>query len=149
MSLQSKKAISPLIAAVLLVVIVVTIGAAVMALVRGYMTEGEQQVTVNKEAIKCGRDTSIGIVLIENTYRICNGTHESDSDLASLNVFLENTGTIDINDAQIRMIGTRGIFQNDSVLDEMLRRGGSTLINMTFDPEVVGSSIPNNCTTYE
>ncbi|MBW2966862.1 hypothetical protein KY362_00080 [Candidatus Woesearchaeota archaeon] len=178
MSLKSKKAISPLIAAVLLVVIVVTIGAAVMALVRGYLTEGEHQVTVNKEAIKCGRDTSVQLVLINNNYQICNGTHEDDEDLASLNFYLENTGTIDVLDAQVRIVGTKGIYQNDTALNSTLRTGGVALVNMTYDPVGIGqfrqvkivprinlpgieehafcsdsgimiTSIPNNCTTYE
>ena len=178
MDLKSRKAISPLIAAVLLVVIVVTIGAAVMALVRGYLTEGEKQVTINKEAIKCGRDTSIELVIINNNYMICNGTNKDDEDLASLNFFIENTGTIDVLDAQVRIVGTRGIVQNDSALNSTLKTGGIALVNMTYDPEGVGSfrevkivprinlpgieehafcsdsgikitAIPNNCTTYE
>jgi hypothetical protein len=167
-----------MIAAVLLVVIVVSIGAAVMALVRTYLTEGETQVTVGKEAIKCGRDVSIDFVVINNNYQICNGTHETDSDLASLNFMIENTGSMDILDAQVRIVGAKGIIQNNSALNGTLRMGGAALVNMSFDPVVVGefrqvkivprinlpgvtehaycsdsgitiSSIPNNCTTYQ
>ena len=178
MLLRIKKAISPLIAAVLLVVIVVTIGAAVMALVRNYLTEGEKQVTVGKESIKCGRDTSIELVLVNNNYQICNGTHATDPDLASLNFYIENTGTTDVIDAQVRIVGTSGIFQNDSVLNDTLLMGHTVLVNMSYSPASVGrfrevkivprinlpgitehafcsdsgikiTSIPNNCTTYQ
>ena len=178
MLLNSKKAISPMIAAVLLVVIVVSIGAAVMALVRTYLTEGEEQVAVGKEAIKCGRDVSIDCVVINDDYQVCNGTHATDSDLASLNLLIENTGTINIKEAQIRIVGTRGVFQNNSVLNGTLKMGGVAMINMSYDPDVIGSfrqvkvvprinlpgitehaycsdagiiieHIPNNCTTYQ
>lgn len=140
MTLRSKKGISPLIAVVLLVVIVVSLGAAVMSLVRNYLTEGEKQVTVEKESIKCGRDTSIELVMVNNNYQICNTTHETDADLASLNMYFENTGTTEVLDAQVRIVGSRGIFQNDSVLNESfkLNPGGTVLVNMSYDPENVG-----------
>jgi flagellin-like protein len=178
MILRGKKAISPIIAAVLLVVIVVSLGAGVMSLVRTYLTEGEEQVIVGKESIKCGRDVSIELVIVNDNYQICNSTHETDDDLASLNFMVENTGTIDILDAQVRMVGNKGIFSNDSVLNGTLHTGGAQLINMSYDPENVGeirqvkivprinlpgitehafcsdsgidiSSVPNNCTTYQ
>ncbi|MFC1741944.1 hypothetical protein ACFL3V_05390 [Nanoarchaeota archaeon] len=168
-----------MIAAVLLVVIVVSIGAAVMALVRTYLTEGEEQVTIGKEAIKCGRDVSIGWVMVQDNYQVCNGTNADDADLASLNMMIENTGTIKIRDIQVRIVGTKGVFQNNSVLDdETFNTGAAVIINMSYDPDVVGSfrqvkavprinlpgvtehaycsdagiaieSIPNNCTTYQ
>lgn len=167
-----------MIAAVLLVVIVVSIGAAVMALVRNYMTEGEQQVTISKEAIKCGRDVAIDFVLVDSNYQICNSTHATDSSLASLNFVIENTGTLKIRDIQVRAVGTRGIIQNNSVLNDSMATGGVVLINMSYDPELLGgfrqvkiiprinlpgqveaaycsdagitvSAVPNNCTTYQ
>ncbi len=140
MLLRGKKAISPIIAAVLLVVVVVSLGAAVMSLVRNYMTEGEEQVNVEKESIKCGRDTSIELVLVNENYQICNGTDPDDTDLASLNFMVENTGTTDVLDMQVRIVGTKGIFKNDSVLNESytLKMGGVVLVNMSYDPESVG-----------
>jgi flagellin-like protein len=176
--LLGKRAISPLIAAVLLVVMVVTIGAAVMAIVRNYVTEGETQVTVGKEQIKCGRDVGLSWVLVDGNYQVCNGTHPTDNDLANLNFMVENTGTIDIMDLQVRAVGSKGIIQNNSVLNATLKTGGIVLINMSYDPTRLGefrqvkivprinlpgitehafcsdsgvtvSSVPNNCTTYQ
>ncbi|HII71892.1 TPA: hypothetical protein HA265_04015 [Candidatus Woesearchaeota archaeon] len=177
MSLKSKKGISPLIAAVLLVVVVVSHGAAVMSLVRNYLTEGEKDVTVGQESIKCGRDVSIGLVMVDGNYQICNGTAE-DADMAALNILIENTGTIDVLDAQVRVVGKDGIFNNNSVLNTTLETGDTQRINMTYDPEVVGEFrqvkivprinlpgiaehaycadsgieveyVPNNCSTYQ
>ncbi len=178
MLLSTKRAISPMIAAVLLVVIVVSIGAAVMALVRNYVTEGEQQVTIGKESIKCGRDVAIDFILVDNSYQICNGTHASDSSLASLNFMIENTGAVKIRDVQVRAVGTIGIIQNNSVLNNTMATGGIALINMSYNPEALGGfrqvkviprinlpgqveaafcteagitvdAVPNNCTTYQ
>ncbi|MFH1064092.1 MAG: hypothetical protein V1729_03360 [Candidatus Woesearchaeota archaeon] len=178
MLLKGKSAISPLIAAVLLVVVVVTLGAAVMTIARNYLTEGEKQVTIGKESIKCGRDVGLGFVLVNDNYQICNGTNADDSDLASLNFMIENTGTVPILDLQVRVVGSSGIIQNDSVLNGTLATGGVQLINMSYDPELLGSfrqvkvvprinlpgitehafcsdagvtisSVPNNCTTYQ
>jgi len=177
MALGSRKAVSPLIAAVLLIVITVTIGAVVMNLIRVYVTEGDKQITEGKEAIRCGRDVGIDLAIVNDNYMICNGTAE-DTDLASLNFLVENTGTMDILDAQVRIVGSKGIYSNDSVFNETLKMGASHLVNMTYDPDSVGSfrqvkivprinlpgvtehafcsdvgititSIPNNCTTYQ
>lgn len=178
MFLRIKKAVSPLIAVVLLIVVVVSIGAAVMSIVRNYLTEGEKQVNIGKESMKCGRDTSIAFVIVNNNYQVCNGTHPDDGNLANLNMLIENTGTTQILDVQIRAVGTNGIVQNDSVLDTALNTGGVAIINMTYDPEVLGgfrqvkvvprislpgvtehafcsdsgitiTSVPNNCTSYQ
>jgi len=140
MLLRGKRAISPIIAAVLLVVVVVSLGAAVMSLVRNFLTEGETQVNVEKEGIRCGRDTSIELVTIDSNYMICNSTDPDDSSMASLNFMIENTGTTDVLDAQVRIVGTDGIFKNDSVLNDTftLKMGGVALVNMTYDPEVTG-----------
>ncbi|MBN1544416.1 hypothetical protein JW898_03050 [Candidatus Woesearchaeota archaeon] len=140
MLLRSKRAISPIIAAVLLVVIVVSLGAAVMSLVRNYLTEGEKQVTIEKEAIKCGRDTSIEWVMVNDNYQICNGTHETENDLASLNFMVENTGTTEVLNLQVRVVGDKGIIQNNSVLNDTftLKPGGVVLVNMSYDPDGVG-----------
>ncbi|MBW2996939.1 hypothetical protein KY349_01210, partial [Candidatus Woesearchaeota archaeon] len=83
---------------------------------------------------------SIELVMIDNNYQICNSTHEDEDDLASLNFYFENTGTTEVLDAQVRIVGSRGIFQNDSVLNEsfQLNPGGTVLVNMSFDPENVG-----------
>jgi flagellin-like protein len=177
MIFRSKKAVSPLIAAVLLVVITVTIGAVVMSIIRTYTTEGEKQITVGKEAIKCGRDVSIELVLVNGNYQICNGTAE-DSDMAALYFMVENTGSMNVLDAQLRIVGTKGIVQNDSIFNATLTTGGVQAVNFTYDPDLVGefrqvkivprislpglterafcsdsgitsTYIPNNCTTFQ
>jgi len=177
MRLSGKKAISPIIAAVLLVVIVVVLGAAVMSLFKNYVTEGEKQVTQGKESIKCGRDVSLELVVVNNDYQICNTTSE-ESDMASLNFYVENVGTMDILDAQVRIVGAKGVFNNDSVFNDTLAVGATAIVNVTYDPEAIGafrqvkivprinlpgitehafcsdsgitiSSVPNNCSSYQ
>lgn len=171
----NKKAISPIIAAVLLVVIVVGLGTAIMGISRNYLTDGEKDMKEKKEEIKCGKDVEIEIVIIADNYQICNATAEDD--MASLNVMVSNTGMMDIMDAQVRMVGKKGIFMNNSVLNDSLVMGETVQLNVTYDPEVVGEfrqvkiiprinlpgikehaycsdvgitalEVPNNCTTF-
>lgn len=175
---MNKKAISPLIAAVLLVVVVVSLGAAVMSLTRGYLEQGETDVNVNKESIRCGRDVGIQFAIINENYAVCNKTDPDDSDMAQTQLYIENVGTMDVLDAQVRLIGKTSIFQNDTVLSNTLETGSIARINVTYDPESLGefrqlkitprinlpgitdhaycsdaaltiSSLSNNCTTYE
>jgi flagellin-like protein len=112
MTYRGRRAISPLIAAVLLVVIVVVLGAAVMNLSKNYFADSKKDVTEQSEQIKCGKDVGMELVIIDNNYQICNAT-ATDTDMASLNFMIVNTGSIDILDAQVRMVGTNGIINNN------------------------------------
>ena len=161
----------------MLIVITVTIGAVVMTLVRTYVTEGQTQVNVGSEAIKCGRDVAIQLPLLNGNYQICNAS-AIETDMASLNFIVENVGSVDVLDMQVRIVGNNGIVQNDTVLNGTLKTGGVQIINLTFDPDLVGefrqvkivprinlpgitehafcsdsgiliTSIPNNCTSYQ
>lgn len=176
MVVKNRKAISPIIAAVLLVVIVVGLGAALMSITRNYLSEGKKDMTEKKEEIKCGKDVEFEIVIIDNNYQICNAS-ATEADMASLNVMVVNTGTMDILDMQMRMVGQKGIFMNNSVLNQTLTMGGTQQLNITYDPENVGEfkqikliprinlpgikehafcsdvgieviEVPNNCTTF-
>ena len=52
---KNKKAISPLIASVLLIVVVVGIGAVVTGIVRNYVTENKQTITEKAKPIKLNK----------------------------------------------------------------------------------------------
>lgn len=176
MTVRGKRAISPLIAAVLLVVVVVVLGAAVMNLSKTYYDDSKKDVTEQNEQIKCGKDVGMEIVIIDNKYQICNSTSDQ-TDMASLNVMVINTGTIDILDAQVRMVGTNSIIANNSVFNSTLATGSTVQLNITYDPEILGQfrqvrivprinlpgikehafcsdvgieaqEVPNNCTTF-
>jgi len=136
MLLKGKKAISPLISAVLLVVITVSIGAAVFALVQNYMGSGKKTISEKNEELRCGRDVGISMELFNNTY-ICNASSDK-SGKASFNMILNNQGSRVINQVQLRVIGTKSVFTNNSILNQSMPLGASWVINVTYNPEELG-----------
>ena len=130
---RSRKAISPLIAAVLLVVVTVSIGAAVFSLIQNYMGSGKQDIKRGAEEIRCGRDVGIELRPLNFTY-ICNSTAE-ESDMASFNMIVSNVGSRDVEQAQLRVFFEGGVFSNNSILNDTLAPGQSQVVNVTYDPE--------------
>ncbi len=105
----SKKGLSPLIAAVLLIVVVVGIGAVVTGIVRNYVTENKQTITEKASDMKCGVEVSLNVPTVADTLLICNDTANM-----LINVTLENTGSADIDDIQLKVFGTSGFAANDT-----------------------------------
>ncbi len=137
MRLIDKKAISPLIAAVLLVVVTVSIGAAVFALVQNYMGSGKKTISEKTEEIRCGRDVGITMELFNNTY-LCNASADKN-DEASFNMIINNVGSRKVDQVQLRVIGSRMVFNNISILDNAMQLGDSIVINVTYNPEDLGT----------
>lgn len=104
----SKKGLSPLIAAVLLIVVVVGIGAVVTGIVRNYVTENKQVITEKASDMKCGVEVSINVPTVADTLLVCNDTPNK-----FINVTLENTGSADIDDIQLKVFGVNGFDAND------------------------------------
>jgi flagellin-like protein len=104
----SKRGVSPLIATVLLVMIVVSIGAAVMVVIQGLAQEGIDSTQAQQQLIKCGTDVEVGLLAVGDTYRMCIDTRNT-SDIAVFKIFLENKGLKDIADWKFRIIGDGAI----------------------------------------
>ena len=58
---KNKRGVSPLIAAVLLIVVVVGVGAVVTGIVRNYVTSGKQTIQSKAGDIKCGAEIDISV----------------------------------------------------------------------------------------
>ena len=99
----SKKGLSPLIAAVLLIVVVVGIGAVVTGIVRNYVTENKQVITEKASDMKCGVEVAINIPVVADELRICH-----DSGNKNVTFTLENTGSATIDEFQVKFFGTGG-----------------------------------------
>ncbi|HII71893.1 TPA: hypothetical protein HA265_04020 [Candidatus Woesearchaeota archaeon] len=140
---SSKKGLSPLIAAVLLIVVVVGIGAVVTGIVRNYVTESKQTITEKSSDIKCGVEVDIEVPVVSEEMQIC---HDSVNNI--INFTLENTGTATIDEIQIKFFGTSGF----EAIDELSTNGvaigtwgtgmaaGETLkFNATYDSGAVGT----------
>ena len=102
----NKRAVSPLIATVLLVMIVVSIGAAVMVVIQGLSEEQIANIQYQQEAIKCGTEVSLKVVSVSNANRICyNGT--------AFAIQIQNNGQKDIEKWNLLIVGNRTVFMED------------------------------------
>ena len=105
--LWKKKGVSPLIATVLLIAFAVSLGAVVMNWGRGYVETTMTQADVQSaEKISCSMDTSMGVVQVGDTQRLCiaNGAEGE----ATLNFTLINTGSATLQGVQIIEIPDSG-----------------------------------------
>ncbi|MBN2367693.1 hypothetical protein JXC34_01645 [Candidatus Woesearchaeota archaeon] len=105
----NKKAVSPLIATVLLVMIVVSIGAAVMVVIQGLTEEQLQATEVQSQVIKCANDVSVGIFTESDSYMMCMDSPSASDDLGNFSIYMENKGLKDITDWRVTVIGASGV----------------------------------------
>ena len=101
----NKKAVSPLIATVLLVMIVVSIGAAVMVVIQGLTEEQITNVETQSDLIACGSEVDVDLVEIDNNYRICTNVSDASSNIT---LYLENSGLKDITGFKVIVYGADG-----------------------------------------
>ena len=107
---MNKKGVSPLIAAVLLIVVVVGVGAVVTGIVRNYVTSGKQTIQSKSGDIKCGAEVDISVPTVADEIRIC---YDDTNDL--LNFTLDNTGSTAIDALQIKWFTASAVVNNVSV----------------------------------
>jgi flagellin-like protein len=129
---SSRRAISPLIATVLLIVVVVGIGAVITGIVRDYVAGSKETVSSKDEMMSCSRDVVVEVLEIDKVPQVCSGSGYVD-------IVLENTGGADVDDMQLVVIGDSGIYTNDSVSGgDPFNMGETQEFNGTFDPASVG-----------
>lgn len=109
---NNKKAVSPLIAAVLLIVVTVGIGAVVTGIVRNYVTENKQTVTEKASDMKCGIEVSLNVPVVADAMRICKNTTANPN---IVRVTLENTGSTTVDELQMKVFGAGGFVSTDEV----------------------------------
>lgn len=105
---HSRKAVSPLIAAVLLIVVVVGIGAVVAGIVRNYVTENKQTIQKTAKDTECSTGVQLNVPTYLDEYMICLGADY-------VNVTIENTGTSEVDSLQLKVFGASGFAENDSI----------------------------------
>ncbi len=109
--MMNKKGLSPLIAAVLLIVVVVGIGAVVTGIVRNYVTENKQVITEKSSDMKCGVEVAINVPVVADALRICN-----DTSVGNITFTLENSGSATIDELQLKFFGGSGFDAQDESL---------------------------------
>ena len=102
----NKRAVSPLIATVLLVMIVVSIGAAVMVVIQGLTEEQIQVISTQSDLLKCGTEVEIGLIEVDSVYRFCRSITSQTNGTVSL--LMQNTGQKAITGFRVDIIGDLG-----------------------------------------
>lgn len=127
--LITKKAVSPLIATVLLIAFAVALGAVVMNWGRGYVEDTQDYARERSDAeVTCTTDINLDIVSVDLTDQVCyNGTNP-----ANVSMILENTAARDIESLNIRVIGTSSKVPVSVVLNDSSLDSGSARL-FTFD----------------
>jgi len=109
MVIVSKRGMSPLIAAVLLIVVVVGIGAVVTGIVRNQITTDKQTIERTSTDIECSTLFQIEVPTYNDDFMICKGSNY-------VNFTIENTGSEFIDEFQLKVFGDSGFAQNDSII---------------------------------
>ena len=94
-----KKGVSPIIAAVLLVVITIAIGATTMAFIRSLADTNLDSANEAATRILCGADLNLEIPIVNDQYKICYYNNSGDISLT-----FHNKGTINIKGFQYTAI---------------------------------------------
>lgn len=116
-SLQ-KKGMSPLIAAVLLMVVVVGIGAVVTGIVRSQVTTDKQTIERKSTDVECSTQIVISVPTYNDDFRLC-----VDETNRYVNFTVENTGSMTVDEFQIKVFGATGFAENDSIIPSGLAPG--------------------------
>jgi len=123
---NSRKGVEPLIAAVLLIVVVVGIGAVVTGIVRNYVTENKQTIIEKASDMKCGIEVAVTVPTVADELRICRAV-----DNTSILFTLDNAGSATIDQMQVKFFTDAGFTSNDVVLNSTLQsnfKSGQTYI---------------------
>ncbi|MBW3002458.1 hypothetical protein KY338_04860 [Candidatus Woesearchaeota archaeon] len=127
MMFRSKKAVSPLIATILLIVFSIALGAVVMSWGEAYIEEKAEFVKGTQETVAGCDAAFIKVIQISGVPQIC-----VRNDV--LEVFVENGPSTEIYDLHARIVGTDGIAVRDSVLSEPLMPADAEKVMFRFEP---------------
>ena len=130
--INNKRGLSPLIATILLIAFAVALGAVVMNLGR---TIGDGELPFNGEA-GCGVSGKLEIAEIGGEYKICFAEMGKES---YVDFTIHNGASADINDLQVTIYGSNDVFNMDSILKEVMKRGEGRRIKIKYDNTVYGN----------
>ena len=132
-----KKGVSPLIATVLLIAFAVALGAVVMNWGRAYVQDTQESVRQKGEVdVKCSSDVRLKIGKIANTIQLCYGGGGTSG---YVNVLVINDGITDIDSLRFAVVGTLGVYTNNSVYSTGLAQSEPKRINLSYDYSTYGA----------
>jgi flagellin-like protein len=151
-----KKAVSPLIATVLLVMIVVSIGAAVMVVIQGLSDEQIKNIETQQDILACGTDVKINLFKADSKYRVCINDTATDANRGNITLLMENAGQKDITGFRVVVLGDDGfnttVYDNDELAKGQLKGfrfqfsgtvgdGNSEISRISIEPRIEGKEI--------
>ena len=149
---SSRKAVSPLIATVLLIAFAVALGAVVMNWGRGYVEDTANVARERSDTeVTCASDVDIDVVDIDNNPQICYNSTGSGSNInISVEFILENKKARTVEKIQARLIGSSSrvpyIFDMGNTSE--LTSNQAKFMNFTYDGDVYGPPDQLKLTPY-
>ncbi|MBD3202671.1 hypothetical protein GF327_00110 [Candidatus Woesearchaeota archaeon] len=125
----AKKGVSPLIATVLLVLIVVSIGAAVMVVLKGLTESQIDKIDETGDTFSC-LEADIEILKISGVYEIC---HDQTDNVIS--TIISNNGNMNVTDLRFMAIGYDNV-NNSPSTGYALDKGDLEYTNFSYDPNI-------------
>jgi flagellin-like protein len=125
----NKRAVSPLIATVLLVMIVVSIGAAVMVVIQGLNEEQLDNIQTQEDLLSCSTSVDIKVWEVSDKSRTClNVTSATEGNVT---ILIENVGQKDISGFRVLVFGDDG-FNSTTWSSSTLAKNAISGFQFTF-----------------
>lgn len=134
-----KKGVSPIIAAVVLIAVVVGLGAVVVNIMGNYVSKQKESIDIKSEEMKCSTDVDIDILLSGDEYKICN-----DAATGQIKATLENGNSIAIAGIQLNIIQADGSVlttAEGAVQNEEISKGETQQIIADYGSGIASASI--------
>lgn len=119
-----KRAVSPLVATILLILLSIGLGAAVMSWGEQYIEEKAEFVQGVQETVTSCDLVAFSVVTIGGIRQLCQAG-------ATIKGLIDNGLDSDIADFHVRVIGKDGVFTQESLLSKPLPRGSATPISFS------------------
>lgn len=131
---RSRKAVSPLIATVLLIAFAVALGAVVMNWGRGYVEDTANMARERSDTeVTCASEVGVDLVEIDNVAQICYNSTGGASNNATLEFILENKHSKEIEKLQVRLIGSATRVPLTLEVNESLTTNQAKFMNVTYN----------------
>ncbi len=138
--LKSRKAVSPLIATVLLIAFAVALGAVVMNWGRGYVEDTANMARERSDTeVTCASEVGVDLVDIDNTPQICYNSTGGPGNNATLEFILENKQSKTIEKLQVRLIGSATRVPVTLDINESLSTNQAKFMNVSYNADDDGA----------
>ncbi len=127
---MNKKALSPIVATVILIAFAIALGLVVMSWGKSYIEEKAEFVAGPSDISACGY-VELDIIKVGGEERVCYNPAQG-----IIEVFVENGPEIKVDDLQVRIIGSRGIKTLSQILKAPLEKAVSAQLRFNYPADV-------------